>query len=39
VSLLRDTIARSEQALSPADPLTRVLQETLAGITAEMTAG
>jgi len=39
VALLHDTIARSEQTLSPADSLTRALQETLADITAEMTAG
>jgi hypothetical protein len=38
VALLRDTIIRSEQALSPGDPLTRALQQTLARITAEMTA-
>ncbi len=38
VTLLRDTITRSEQALSPGDPLTRALGETLADITGEMTA-
>jgi hypothetical protein len=35
--LLRDTIARSEQALSPTDPLTRALRQVLADITGEMT--
>jgi hypothetical protein len=39
VALLRDTVTRSEQALSPGDPLTQALQQTLADITAEMTAG
>jgi tetratricopeptide (TPR) repeat protein len=38
VLLLREAITRSEQALSPADPLTRALQQALAGIAAEMTA-
>ena len=38
VPLLRETIARSEQALSPGDPLTRALRQALAGITGEMTA-
>ena len=38
VTLLRDTIARSEQALSPGDPLTRALRQALAEITGEMTA-
>ena len=38
VTLLRDTIARSEQALSPGDPLTRALRQALADITGEMTA-
>ena len=38
VALLRETATRSEQALSPGDPLTRTLQQTLADITAEMTA-
>ena len=33
VTLLRDTITRSEQALSPGDPLTRALRQALAGIT------
>jgi hypothetical protein len=32
-------VTRSEQALSPGDPLTQALQQTLADITAEMTAG
>jgi len=36
--MLRDTITRSEQALSPGDPLTQALRQTLAGITGEMTA-
>ena len=36
--LLRDTIARSEQALSPGDPLTVTLRQALAEITGEMTA-
>ena len=38
MTLLRDTIARSEQALSPGDPLTRALRQTLAEISGEMTA-
>ena len=38
MTLLRDTIARSEQALSPGDPLTRALRQALAEITSEMTA-
>ena len=38
VALLRDTIARSEQALSPADLLTRTLRQALADITGEMTS-
>ena len=38
VTLLRDTIVRSEQALSPGDPLTRALRQALAEITSEMTA-
>ena len=38
MTLLRDTIARSEQALSPGDPLTRALRQALAEITGEMTA-
>ena len=33
VTLLRDTITRSEQALSPGDPLTRALRQALADIT------
>ena len=33
MTLLRDTITRSEQALSPGDPLTRALRQALAGIT------
>jgi tetratricopeptide (TPR) repeat protein len=37
VTLLRDTIARSEQALSPGDPLTRTLRQALTDITGEMT--
>jgi Tetratricopeptide repeat len=37
VTLLRDTIARSEQALSPGDPLTLALRQALADITGEMT--
>ena len=36
--MFRDTIARSEQALSPGDPLTRALRDTLADITGEVTA-
>jgi hypothetical protein len=36
--LLRDAIARSEQALSPGDPLTRALRQALADMTGEMTA-
>ena len=39
VALLHDTITRSEQALSPGDPLTQTLRQALAAITAEMTAG
>jgi len=39
VATLRDTITRSEQALSPGDPLTQSLRQSLADITAEMTAG
>jgi hypothetical protein len=38
VTLLRDTITRSEHALSPGDPLTQTLRQTLAEITGEMTA-
>ena len=38
MTLLRDTIARSEQALSPGDPLTQTLRQALADITGEMTA-
>ncbi len=38
VTLLREAIARSEQALSPADPLTQTLRQALAEITGEMTA-
>jgi hypothetical protein len=38
VAVLRDAIARSEQALSPSDPLTLVLREAVAEITGEMTA-
>jgi hypothetical protein len=38
VTLLRDSIARSEQALSPGDPLTQALRQVLAEITGEMTA-
>jgi tetratricopeptide (TPR) repeat protein len=38
VALLRDTIARSEQALSPGDRLTRTLRQALADITGEMTS-
>ena len=38
VSLLRGTITRSEQALSPGDPLTRALRQALAGVTGDMTA-
>ena len=38
VALLRDTIARSEQALSPGDPLTLALRQAAADITGEMTA-
>jgi tetratricopeptide (TPR) repeat protein len=38
VTLLRDTIARSEQALSPGDPLTHELRQALADITGELTA-
>jgi hypothetical protein len=37
VTLLRDTIDRSEQALSPGDPLTRALRQALAEITGKMT--
>ena len=36
--LLREAIARSEQALSPGDPLTLALRQALADITGEMTA-
>jgi len=32
------TITRSEQALSPGDPLTRALRQALAEITGELTA-
>ena len=39
VALLHDTITRSELALSPGDPLTQLLRQALAAITAEMTAG
>ena len=38
VLLLREAIARSEQALSPGDPLTFALRQALADITEEMTA-
>jgi tetratricopeptide (TPR) repeat protein len=38
VLLLREAITRSEQALSPGDPLTHALRQALAGITGEMTA-
>jgi tetratricopeptide (TPR) repeat protein len=38
VLLLREAIARSEQALSPGDLLTRALRQALADITGEMTA-
>ena len=38
VTLLRDTIARSEQALSPGDPLTLALRQALADLTGEMSA-
>ena len=38
VLLLREAIARSEQALSPGDPLTRTLQQALADITGEIAA-
>ena len=38
MALLRDAITRSEQALSPADPLTTALRQVLAEIIAEMTA-
>jgi hypothetical protein len=36
--LLREAIARSEQALAPGDPLTRTLQQALADITGEIAA-
>ena len=38
MTLLRDTIARSEQALSPGDPLTLALRQTLTDLTGEMSA-
>ena len=38
VLLLREAITRSEQALSPRDPLTLALRQALADITGEMTA-
>jgi len=36
VQLLREAIARSEQALSPGDTLTQTLRQDLAEITGEM---
>jgi hypothetical protein len=38
VLLLREAIARSDQALSPGDPLTLALRQALADITGEITA-
>ncbi len=38
MALLREAIARSEQALSSGDPLTLALRQVLAEITGEMTA-
>jgi len=38
VTLLQDTIARSEQALSLGDPLTIALRQALADLTGEMNA-
>jgi hypothetical protein len=39
VTLLRDAIARSEQALSLGDPLTLALRLALAEVSGEMSAG